>query len=303
MERAPHPALAGLVRSVWLSAPAEPNGLPAPEREWMMPSGEMHLVLRLAGPPVEVFEHPGDGLPQNLGHAVVNGARDGVYAKRVAADASSIGLQLLPGASLVLFGLPADALAGRHVRLENLWGSGAGLLQEQLLAAPSAAGKLRCLEAFLMTRLQRSPAPGVHPAVLAGLQQLRSGASVAAAACHSGYSQRQFVRLFSQAVGLTPRLYLRVLRFQQALRLMQGLRPNSLAGVALEAGYTDQPHFNRDFREFSGLTPEQYRAARPANASHVPVSWAAGSDVRFVQDRRRPAAQTAPSGVLSAPHL
>ncbi|MBA4327346.1 MAG: AraC family transcriptional regulator [Polaromonas sp.] len=291
MERAPHPALAGLVRSVWLSTPAAPPA-PAPSHELMMPTGEMHLVLRLTGPSIAVFDGLDDPVPKNFGHAVVNGARAGAYAKPVAAGSASIGLQLQPGASQALLGLPADELAGRHVRLEDLWGSDAGLLHERLLGAPSAGDKLRCLEAFLMTRLQRSPAPGAHPAVLAGLQQLHAGGSVAAAARHSGYSQRQFMRLFVQAVGLPPRLYLRVQRFQKALRLMQdlGSRPACLADAAFGAGYTDQPHFNRDFREFAALTPRQYRAARPAAASHVPVSWAAGSDGRFVQDRRKQAA-------------
>lgn len=292
MERVPLPALAGLVRSVWCSGPAAPHALPAPQRELMMPSGEMHLVLRLAGPPIGVFEHPDNAAPEDFGYAVVNGARAGMYAKSIAAGSSSIGLQLLPGAALGLLGLPADELAGRHVRLADIWGADAGLLHEALLSTPSPADKLRCLEAFLMTRLPDSPSPGAHPAVLAGLQQLQAGCSVDAAARHSGYSQRQFVRLFSGAVGLTPRLYTRVQRFQRALRLLQGgsLQKTSLAGVAAEAGYTDQPHFNRDFREFSGLTPEQYRAARPAAVNHVPMAFRAGGDVGFIQDRRRQAA-------------
>lgn len=284
-----------LVRQVWFSAPSLGSPDRASAQELMMPTGEMHLVLRLAGPPVSVFEHPGDAVPRELGHAVVNGARAGMYAKAVTAGSSSVGVQLRPGASLALLGLPADELAGRHVRLEDLWGAQAGLLHEQLLSAPSAEAQLRRLEAALMTRLSSSPRAswhGAHAAVLAGLQQLRAGSSVKLAASHSGYSERQFVRLFSQAVGLPPRLYLRVQRFQQALRLMQARAPQraSLAAVAFEAGYSDQPHFNRDFRAFSGLTPEQYRAARPATANHVPVSVTVGGDVRFVQDRREPAA-------------
>lgn len=291
MERAPHPALAGLVRSVWLSAPATPHAAPAPQGEWMMPTGEMHLVLRLAGPPIAVFERLNSAVPSDLGHAVVNGARAAVYAKAAAPGASSIGLQLRPGASLALLGLPADELAGRHVRLADIWGAGAGLLREQLLGAPSAADKLRCLEAFLMARLSGSCPPGAHPAVLAGLQQLRAGASVDAVARHSGYSQRQFVRLFARAVGLSPRLYERVQRFQHALRLMQGQgtqRPG-LADVAFQAGYSDQPHFNRDFSALSGLTPGQYREARPFALNHVPMALAgsAGRDVHFVQDSRQ----------------
>jgi AraC-like DNA-binding protein len=290
MERAPHPALAGLVRQVWFSAPASGAGAPAPSHELMMPTGEMHLVLRLAGPPITVFDHLDDHAPRNLGYAVVNGARAGAYSKLVTAGSSSIGLQLRPGASQALLGLPADELAGRHVQLEDLWGADAGLLREQLLAAPSAEGKLRCLEAALMQRLPSSagwPARSAHPAVLAGLRQLHDGSSVDAAARSSGYSQRQFVRLFLEAVGLTPRRYVRVQRFQKALRLMQP-KEASLADVAFASGYSDQPHFNRDFRAFSRLRPEQYRAARPIAANHVPVSFAAGGDVRFVQDSQRP---------------
>lgn len=293
MERAPQPALAGLVRSVWLSEPGTPHPLPAPQREWMMPTGEMHLVLRLAGPPIVVFDHPGGSVPQDMGYAVVNGARAGVYAKAVAAGTVSIGMQLRPGAALALLGLPADALASRHVRLDDIWGASAGLLHEQLLAAPSAEAKLHCLETLMTRRIEATrgaASPVAHSAVLAGLQQLRAGGSVDQAARYSGYSQRQFVRLFLQAVGLSPKLYLRVQRFQKALRLMQGEgpRPTCLADVAFDAGYSDQPHFNRDFRAFSGMTPEQYRAAGPVAANHVPVNLpAAGRDVHFVQDRQQ----------------
>lgn len=290
MERAPHPALSGMVRSVWLSTPAAQSA-PGPSHELMMPTGEMHLVLRLAGPSIAAFERPGDPAPQNFGHAVVNGARAGAYTK-LAARSSSIGLQLRPGASLALLGLPADELAGRHVRLEDIWGSDAGMLREQLLAAPSADAKLHRLETFLMARLQRSPAPGANPAVLAGLQQLDAGSSVDGAARHSGYSQRQFARLMMQAAGLTPRLYQRLQRFRRALRLMHGpvLQDGGLAAVAFAAGFSDQPHFNRDFREFAGLTPAQYLCARPHAISHVPVSWTAGHGVRFVQYGHRQSA-------------
>jgi AraC-like DNA-binding protein len=66
--------------------------------------------------------------------------------------------------------------------------------------------------------------------------------------------------------------------------------PLSLAAVAMEAGYSDQPHFNREFREFAGLTPEQYRLARPLSANHVPVPprpdiAVPRPRVNFVQDR------------------
>jgi AraC-like DNA-binding protein len=274
MQRAPHPLLTGLIKTAWFSAPVPGGGPGAPAREHVMPTGLMHLVFRLDGPAVRIFKDAQDSTGSQLGHALVGGARAGFYAKDVAGTGPAIGMQLLPGAAQALLGLPADELAGRHVRLEDVWGSSAALMREQLLAAPTPEDKLRTFEALLLRRLAGSSAQAMNPAIKRALGQLDAGMRVEEAVACSGYSHRQFIRLFSQAVGLPPKLYGRVQRFQKALQLMQRAPCTGhlgLALVAMEAGYSDQPHFNREFREFSGVTPEQYRLARPAAANHVPV--------------------------------
>ncbi|MDW5442668.1 AraC family transcriptional regulator [Polaromonas sp. SM01] len=274
MQRAPHPSLRRFIRLVWLSAPAPGRQVTAPVREQMMPTGEMHLVFRLSGPSICIYNGPGDDAGSDMGHAVVNGPRARFYAKDVSAPSGAIGVQLLPGAAQALLGMPADELAGQHVRLEDIWSSGAGLMREQLLAAPSPDEKLRCLEMLLHRRLEATPTSATPPMVTLALQQFRTGSSVEEAVTQSGYSHRQFIRLFSPSVGLPPKLYCRVQRFQKALELMRGdipARQPAFTEVALGAGYSDQPHFNREFLEFSGLTPEQYRAAQPVSPNHVPV--------------------------------
>jgi AraC-like DNA-binding protein len=90
---------------------------------------------------------------------------------------------------------------------------------------------------------------------------------VAAAGRASGRSHRSFVELFRRAVGLTPKRYCRVRRFQRALALPRG----SLGALALAAGYSDQAHFTREFRALAGLTPGEYRRRAPERAHHVPV--------------------------------
>jgi AraC-like DNA-binding protein len=279
MQRPPHPLLAGLIKTAWFSAPSPGTRARRPAREHVMPTGLMHLVFRLDGPAVRIFKDAADPTGAQLGHALAGGARAGFYAKDAAETGPAIGMQLLPGAAQALLGLPADELAGRHVRLEDLWGSSAGLMREQLQAAPTPEDTLRTLEALLLRRLAGSSARAVNPAIKQALARLDAGMRVEEAVACSGYSHRQFIRLFSQAVGLPPKLYGRVQRFQKALGLMQAAQavrgapfmPLSLAQVAMEAGYSDQPHFNREFREFSGVTPEQYRLARPESANHVAV--------------------------------
>jgi transcriptional regulator GlxA family with amidase domain len=123
------------------------------------------------------------------------------------------------------------------------------------------------------------------------LRHFETGMGVEEVVGRSGYSHRQFIRLFSQAVGLGPKLYCRLQRFQKTLPMLQG--PLGLAAVAMEAGYSDQPHLNREFREFAGLSPEQYRLARPSSANHVAVPpWPGATrsalsrpHVNFIQDR------------------
>jgi AraC-like DNA-binding protein len=296
MQRAPHPLLARFVKTAWISQPAAVTACPVPAREHVLPTGLMHLVFRLSGPGVRIFDNAADGKGRPLGQALVGGPRAGFYAKDIGTPSHSVGVQLLPGAAQALLGLPADELAGQHVSLEDLWGVGhAALAREQLLAAATPQETLRRLEALLLQRLRAGPLQGAHPVVMQAPRQFEAGMGVEEAVARSGYSNRQFIRLFSQAVGLGPKLYCRLQRFQKALPMLQGTQ--SLAEVAMDAGYSDQPHMSREFREFAGLTPEQYRLARPVSANHVPVPLAVSRPsaalsspsrphVKFVQDRR-----------------
>jgi AraC-like DNA-binding protein len=271
MHQAPLPALAGLVRSVWLGAPGEASH----RREHILPTGEMHVVFRLSGPAVRIFDGKHADAGQNLGHALACGARTCHYVKEIASS-ESVGVQLLPGAAQALLGLPADELCEQHIRLDDLWGPRAGLMQEQLTEAPSPEQKMLGLQTLLLARLQPAPTSSTLLMVKRAVAQLRAGIDVQQVAAQSGYSHRQFIRLFSAMVGLPPKRYSRVQRFQRALGLMQRAAATGtslgLADVAMEAGYSDQPHFNRDFREFSGLTPELYCRAPVVSPNHVPVS-------------------------------
>jgi len=70
-----------------------------------------------------------------------------------------------------------------------------------------------------------------------------------------GISERQFERKFLQSIGFTPSYYKRVVRFEKALYRIQHGDYQSLSNLAYESGYSDQSHFNREFKQFSGSTP------------------------------------------------
>jgi AraC-like DNA-binding protein len=266
--RPPRPVLRPFVEALWSLDEGAVCGY-APRREHVLPTGRMHLVVRLADDPLRLFRADDDHSGRISSTAVVGGARASYYIREVSRPLCSVGATLLPGAAFALFGARADELATRHTPLEDLWGAGeVSLLRERLASVRSHAGRLDVFEAMLAARLPR--VHGLHPAVAQALDDLRVSRPVHEAVQRSGYSHRALIDMFSGAVGLTPKRYARVRRFHRALQRASG--PDaSWVDIATGLGYSDQAHFVREFREFAGVTPSLYRRAAPRFAHHMPV--------------------------------
>jgi AraC-like DNA-binding protein len=270
LTRAPSPSLRPFVRTLWAAepCPVDPDTGRVAVREHVLPTGDMHLVFRLSGPPLRLFAGTADSAGYTVGYAIVGGARSAFYARDVSVATRSVGVQLRPGASRALFGMPADELADRHTPLDALWGARAREALEQLHEAETPAAQLDCLETLLNERLGPQP-HGMHPAVAQALFGLGHGATVGELVDASGYSHRRFIALFRDAAGLAPKRLERVLRFQRVMRAEPASAALPWVDLALRSGYSDQPHFNRDFLEITGMTPETYRRASPSSPNHV----------------------------------
>lgn len=264
--RLPRSALRPFVGSLWASDGRSSARVPR-LRERVLPTGEMHVALRLSEPPFRFLDDAFDRVGSALGHSVVGGARITPYFKDVSGPAASVGARLLPGASAVLLGAPAMELAGGHVPLEALWGVAAEELRERLMEVRSIGRRLDLFEDALAQRLP--PVRGLHPAVAHALERFRTGAPVGDVVGETGYSHRHFIHLFRSSVGLAPKVFCRVRRFQRALvRLSAG---DLITEVAFEAGYSDQAHLTREFHELAGLTPGEYRRSDSRRPGHVAI--------------------------------
>jgi AraC-like DNA-binding protein len=254
---------------LWASQGAEAADTGGLER--VLPTGAMHLVFRLSGSPLRLLE---GGRMQDVGQTVLGGVRASHYVREVSQPVESVGVQFQPGAAPLLLGVPAHTLAGRHTALEDVWGDEVTGMRERLAAERSLQARLALVERMLLARLQRTRG-AVHPAVALALQRFAAGDDVKDVVDATGYSHRRFIVLFREAVGLPPKTYTRVLRFQDALARLARCPEHPWSELALDAGYSDQPHLHRDFIEFTGLSPGQYRALAPRNPNHVPVPSAA----------------------------
>ncbi|WP_326525748.1 AraC family transcriptional regulator [Sphingomonas sp.] len=141
------------------------------------------------------------------------------------------GIRLWPWAWHALSDRPCRELAGRWIALEPCSRIGA------LLDGDSATALAAAL-------------PDPPPAIARTVQNAVSVGDIVA---ETGLSHRQVQRWFAATVGISPRRYLRLLRFRAAMRALPQSEP--LAGTAADAGYADQPHMTRDFRSLSGITP------------------------------------------------
>ncbi len=238
-------------------------------REHVLPAGAMHVSVRLGNAPLRLFRDAADGIGEGIARATVCGAREAYYIK-LEDGSPSVGAVLRPGAAQALLRCDAVALAGRHVDLEDVWGRAiVERLRGRLLAATGDAGRIALLEQALLERLQTVRA--MHPAIAQALRPLRDGAAVHEVVAAGGLSHRHFIARFRAAIGLGPKAYARIQRLRRVRALLAAGRP--LDAAALDAGFSDQSHLNREFQALAGITPAAYRRAAVRGGAHVPVNF------------------------------
>jgi AraC-like DNA-binding protein len=264
----PAPPLSDFVAMLWSY-----EGYHQPhDKERLLPDGSMELVINLDEDLVRVYDPRDTAKFHTLRGSIVVGAHSEFFVIDTAQQHSVAGVHFKPGGAFPFLDLPAGELRNTLVSLEDLWGPRAGQLRERLLAAATPEARLRILERALLAqaagRLDRHPAVAFALREFHGLPHTRAIADVTG---RIGLSAKRFIQVFSGEVGLTPKLFCRIRRFQRALRRIDAGRPVEWTAVALDCGYFDQAHFIHDFRAFSGINPSTYVAQRTEHLNHVPI--------------------------------
>jgi AraC-like DNA-binding protein len=205
--------------------------------------------------------------------SLLSGVRTRFTVIHTATLQSAMWVVFWPGGARAFFDAPADAFFNERVPLDLIWGSPAGALRERLREAGSPAKKFRVLEAALLERVNQRLA--LHAAVQYALGEFARAPhilSVLGVARDAGLSRRRFAQLFREQVGLTPKLYCRVRRFQQVVRQIALGAPVDWADLALAGGYCDQAHLANEFRAFSGISPGAYLASARSRVNQRPAA-------------------------------
>jgi len=237
-----------------------------------MPNGEPTIVFNLRDDPIRIYDADDLARSSSYGRAVVSGPRTGSFVIDSVQEERVFGIQFLPGGSYPFFRTPTSELENRSFALSDLWPRRAEGFREQLLEASSVREMFAVAEKRLL--LQMVKPMELHRAVAFARREFcRSPhrVSVGSVLGQVGLSQRRFIELFTEQVGLAPKAFCRVRRFQRTLETVHCRSSVDWVEVALSCGYYDQAHFIHDFKEFSGLTPSQYQVRATAQLNHVPI--------------------------------
>lgn len=269
LTRRPPAPLSGFASNLWLYSGYRPKH----RFERIMPSGTIELVISLRdGQPLRCYDPETLQARRTIPGPLVSGLRADHCVIDTEQQGEIMGVHFRPGGARALLGLPVDEVLDQDIPLELIWGGAARELHERLLAEARAERRLALLEDALMKRLR--PELSLHPVLrsaLAELNQTDIPVEIGRMAEKAGWSDRHFIRTFSAQVGITPKAYGRIRRFQAALARIQAGKRNDWAALAADCGYYDQAHFIRDFRAFSGLTPSAYARLEVRDLQHVPV--------------------------------
>ena len=282
----PKVPLAALVECLWYWESA-----PGPHlQERLLPQAQAAMILNLRDEPIAIYEGAGAAF---YGTAVLSGARSNCFTIDCNQQEQVVGVQFAPGGAFPFFRMPMSELEDASFDMADLWGEEAAWVRERVLAAQTPRAMLEALEHCLMERLgmaahdaARKAGAGtslrpvssnfdrLHPAVIymAGELDICDGpARVRTVTGRIGMSQRRLAQLFHEQVGVSPKTFHRVRRFQHTLRRLHRVQQVDWADLAVECGYYDQAHLSHDFRLIAGMTPSAYLAAATEHLNHVPL--------------------------------
>lgn len=250
-------------------------------RERLLPTGCADIIVPLLQDHLIRYDSAHELQARRLHGAVVQGPSDRFWVRGTEGDSVVVGVHFKPGGAAAFFGGAQATLRNRTELLEDLWGSSARELRERLQAAPSPRQALQRLQEHLLLRLREAAPPDPLAAfAIAAFHQDPARARVEPVQRASGCTPAQFIRRFEQAVGLTPKRFARVLRLGVLLPQLVRCGPRDWAQIAAGAGYFDQSHLIREFRQLAGMVPGAYAPAQADSPMHVPLAPAEKSPIQ-----------------------
>jgi AraC-like DNA-binding protein len=251
-ESQPTAGLSRIVKCYWALEYDKPH---VSEPELVLPDCCPEIVFNLS----ERFLRVHSDREERQPGALFAGQMSRSIMLRPSGNVKLFGIRLQPAGASCIVGFPANNITDAIVGFDDACGREGRELEERLNVATTFADRIAIFERWACRRLSRG-ADLDHLAAHASLliSEGRGAHAISAVANRIGVSERRLERHFKRSIGISPKTFSRIVRFQSVVRSVQNNATTDVLETALDLGYYDQSHLIRDFREFSGITPQAF---------------------------------------------
>jgi len=238
-----------------------------------LPDGNTEIIIDFDDRPQHIYDNQTLEEIQACHRVWASGVRTEYISIPSGKHAAMFIISFKKGMAYPFFPLPMNEMADRVVDADLLWGNDFAFLRERLLGIKQIGLKFQAVENFLLETFKARfvPNPAVEYA-LAEIIRRPEQINLARLNENIGYSQKHFIGMFKRQVGITPKAYLRIIRFQRAISEIEQRKAVSWTIISQDCGFYDQAHFINDFKFFSGFTPEEYVSTKNDILNYVPVA-------------------------------
>ncbi|MCI0552156.1 MAG: AraC family transcriptional regulator [Anaerolineae bacterium] len=248
---------------------------PAHNKERFFPDGNTEIIIDLSENTQYIYDNESLREIQACRHAWVSGVRTRSITIPPGRGSKMLVVAFKKGKAYPFYPMPMSEIADQVVSADLIFRRNLVNLREQLLASASAEEMFLLLEKFLLRQSDGALASEIRTRcieyALLHIVNQPSVLSFQHLCDQIGYSQKHLINLFKQQVGVSPKQYLKIMRFQKAVVEIENSEIIHWSNFAQENGYYDQPHFINEFRSFSGFTPGEYIHRKTDTLNYVPV--------------------------------
>ena len=236
-----------------------------------LPDGTMNIVFELTGTPKYIFDNSSQKRVQKCEEVWFSGVLKDYIT--ISADHEEMMVVVFkPGAGFPFIQQPMDLYVNKVVPAHEVFGTAILSLLAELKEPSPPIEKFQTIEKWLLQRLQPDDFyTNIIGYAINEIENASAQLSISSLAERTGYSQKQLIELFKKYVGITPKQFHRIVRFNEILKAIEKEKQISWSSIAVDCGYFDQAHFIKDFQSFSGLNPGKYLDDIGDYPNYVPV--------------------------------
>ena len=254
-EFVPSPALREIVKNYWYVL--DPVGNDELEKKFRIsPSGYPELIFHFRNR-MRIYDNGNDHfhMPPNL----LAGQVTSPVHLQYTGELETLCIKFYPCGIYRLFGIPGNELAGNALEFNLLLNSEASEIHEKLFESKKLEDKIKYVDEFLLKKIKRNnpKVMGIEYAIRQ-MHMSRGNIPVKQLSDDAGIHIRKFQRDFHEVVGLSPKGFNKILRFNNSYTLITAGEIKSTQDIVYKCGYYDQSHFINDFKIFTGQTPTEY---------------------------------------------